>query len=600
MTRKRTPEKLTRAMLRDAAGPVYFGRGEEYFDLEYVQAVRARDGIIHATVHGTQPYKTVLMLSNGEVDGKCSCPLGRDGEFCKHLVATGLQYIDQQKSGKTSKGKNKPVTPKEVEAYLSRLDGPELVRIIMEQADIDDEFYAMLKLRVAAESASSNTSEMRRVLKQAMTIHDFVSWRDTSTYTRGVDRVLGQLRTMLTPKHAGEVIELVEYAMDLWEENIGLIDDSDGCMGMIRDDLHQLHFEACSVAKPDPVALAERIAQRTIASEWEMFYGSYEAYRDIFGSSGCARYREIVEARWNDLPTFGPGQDDSSPYERFFTLDRMMLSIAEGEGDLELVIRVMSRDLSHGYGYLQIAERCKQARKHKLALEWAEKGLAAFPDEPDSRLRSFLAEAYLRANRPDDVMAMVWANFTERTTLENYQDLAKYAQKLDCWDAWRKKAFAYVREDLKNRKAEFERKFADHPARKDSIYLRWAPQSPDLSLLVAILLWEKNEDKAWAEAQNGGCANHLWLDLAKRREKKKPEDAIEIYRRQVVPLIEQTNNNSYNQAIEFMGRVNKLMKQMGKEEEFGVWLAQLRTEYKRKRNFIKYLERTPFGKTMRK
>ena len=200
MSRRHAPEKLTRAMLLDAAGRVYFARGEEYFDLGYVQAVRERDGIIRATVHGTQPYKTAVMLGSREVDGKCSCPLGQDHEFCKHLVATGLAYIENQECTSKSKKKSKPVTPKDVEAYLQEQDTSDLVRLIMEQADIDDEFYAMLKLRVAAEAASSNTSEMRRVLKQAMTIRDFVSWRETSTYIRGVDRVLGQLRTMLTPK----------------------------------------------------------------------------------------------------------------------------------------------------------------------------------------------------------------------------------------------------------------------------------------------------------------------------------------------------------------------------------------------------------------
>lgn len=40
MTRKRKPEKLTRAMLRDAAGPVYFGRGAEYFRTPFGKTMR--------------------------------------------------------------------------------------------------------------------------------------------------------------------------------------------------------------------------------------------------------------------------------------------------------------------------------------------------------------------------------------------------------------------------------------------------------------------------------------------------------------------------------------------------------------------------------
>lgn len=588
MTRKRAPEKLTRDALLEAAGRVYFARGEAYFDMGVVQAVRERDGIIRATVHGTQPYKTTLILSDGAVDGSCSCPLGRDHDFCKHLVATGLAYIAQQQSAKTPRSKSKPITPKEVAAYLSKMEAPELVRIIMEQADIDDEFYAMLKLRVAAEAASSSTAAMRNVLRQAMTIGDFISWRGTDTYTLGVERVLKQLRTMLTPKHAARVIELAEYGMDLWEENIGLIDDSDGCMGMIRDELHELHLEACNIARPEPVALAERLARRAIASEWEMFFGSYEAYRGILGAAGRARYREIVEEKWNALPSVRPGEKDPERYGSALTLEHMMLAFAEEDQNLELAIRILSRDLSYAYNYLLIAQHCREARNYKLAREWAERGMAAFTDDPDSRLRDFLAEEYLRAKRPDDAIAMVWANFEELPTVESYEKLVKCAQKLKCRDFWREKAFAFMRNDVSKRKAEF--------TPKPVTYLGWAPLPPDSSLLVEILLWEKRDEAAWEEAQKGGCAEHLWRQLAKLREKEHPEDAIEIYRRQVQPLIARANNQSYEEAAEFLGRIHNLMQKTGQEAEFFAWLLQLKSENKRKRNFIKCVERRAWGK----
>ena len=588
--------RLTRAALRETAGPVYFARGEEYFDIGAVSSVRERDGMISATVFGSYPYNTSLLIRDGMLDGNCTCPLGQDGEFCKHLVATGLAFINQQGAGREEGTTGKSITPKEIEAYLSKQAAPNLIRIIMEQADFDDAFFAMLRLRTAADSAKPNTSELKRVLQQAISILDFVSWRDTYDYSRGVDRVLDQLRIMLNPKHATEVIELAEYAMDLWEENIGSIDDSDGPMGMIRDDLHQLHLEACDLAKPEPVELAERLALRAINSEWEMFYNSYRTYGDVFGEAGRIRYREIVEAEWEKLPRIGPGEEDPERYGRSSTLEHMMLAIAEDSDDLDLAIRILSRDLSHYYVYLRIAQRCREARKYKLARDWAEKGMAAFADKPDSRLRSFLAEEYLRAKRPDDAMAMIWANFEGRTSLETYQDLAKYTRKLKCWDSLREKALCHIRTGIKNRKAEFDRQYGDNATSGLAASRRWTPPQPDHSLLVAILLWEKREDDAWMEAQKGGCSEHLWLDLAERREKKHPEDAIDIYRRQVKPLINQTNNRSYEQAIEFLERIHGLTKKIGKEKEFHAELARLKTEYKRKRNFIKYVERRAWGK----
>jgi len=595
MTRKRTTGKLTRKILMDKAGTVYFERGEEYFEQGHVKALLEKDGIIRAYVTGTKVYRAALSLSSGEMNWKCSCPLGKDQEFCKHLVATGLAYIDGQKKSAKSSIKSKPITPKVIESYLSKQAVSDLVHIVMEQADIDEEFYAMLKLRVVAESASGNTSEMRNVLRQAMTITDFVSWRDTGSYMRGVDRVVGQLSILLTSKHAAQVIELAEYGMDLWEENIEVIDDSNGCMGMLRDDLHQLHFDACTAASPEPVALAERIATRAINSKWEMFYGSYKAYRDIFGVAGRARYREIVEAEWNALPSIAPDKEDPEEYGRSGTLKKMILDFAEEDRDLDLVISILSRDLSHSYCYLRIAERYRKSRKYKLAREWAEKGLAAFDDHNDSRLRNFLADEYLRTKRTDDAMAMIWGNFEERPSLETYQDLAKYSKKVKSWEKWREKAFVHLRADVKNRKAVFEEQKAGNSSQKQSVYYRWSPQPPDHSLLVTILLWEKYDEKAWAEAQSGGCREQLWLDMAKRREKTHPKNAIDIYRRQVKTLAEQTNNMSYQEAVVFLGRIHTLMKKGGNEKEFSIWLNEIKTEYKRKRNFIKYVERRAWG-----
>ncbi len=119
---------------------------------------------------------------------------------------------------------------------------------------------------------------------------------------------------------------------------------------------------------------------------------------------------------------------------------------------------------------------------------------------------------------------------------------------------------------------------------------------PDHSLLIEVLLWEKRYDEAWMEAQSGGCSERLLLELAKHREKAHPEDAIKIYQTLVEPLVQRTNNASYQEAVSFMSKVHGLMKTLGQEAAFSDWVHALKGEYKRKRNFIKYVERRAWGK----
>jgi hypothetical protein len=59
------------------------------------------------------------------------------------------------------------------------------------------------------------------------------------------------------------------------------------------------------------------------------------------------------------------------------------------------------------------------------------------------------------------------------------------------------------------------------------------------------------------------------------------------------PIVVRPNacNEAYAQAAALSRRVKRLMGQLGEEGEFRQHLAQLRIEYKRKRNFKKLLEK---------
>jgi uncharacterized Zn finger protein len=576
--------EITRAMVRSATNSKYFQRGEGYFEANLVKALKQKDGKIYATVHGSRPYKTTLWITGGHLDGNCTCPLGQDGEFCKHLVATGLTWIEAQASG-DSKQQQKTIQPADIETWLQKLPPEKLVETIMSQAMHDDEFYNVLKFRVAAEQPVANTREMRTVIRQAMTIDDFISWRETSGYYRGVEAVIARINKMLA-KHPAEVVGLVEYALELWEGAIELIDDSDGGMGMILDELHKLHLEACKKAKPDPVALAGTLFDRHVNSGWDFFSGAYESYGTILGQKGKAHYRELVENEWGKLPQYGPGDKNDDRYGRTRKIEQMMLSTAEETGNLDRIIEIMSRDLSQSSDFLAIADRCRQAKAHDLAIQWAEKGIRAFPDHHDTRLHDFLAEAYVRDRRPEDAVGVIWETFEASPDLNRYQALATYATKAKAWPEWREKALTHIRKDIAARK-----KGQNNP--RD----RWARKA-DHTLLVEIFLWEKDPEAAWTEAQNGGCTESLWLQLAKIREKEHPGDAVVIYRRQVEPELERKNNQSYQEAVSYLGKIHKLMTGMGKEAEFNANLLAIKTEWKRLRNFIKYVERTPWGKVL--
>jgi uncharacterized Zn finger protein len=101
----------------------------------------------------------------------------------------------------------------------------------------------------------------------------------------------------------------------------------------------------------------------------------------------------------------------------------MMEALAQADGDLDGLVRVMAHDLSLPYGYLRIAEVLREAGRAEEALAWAERGLRTFPDRYDSRLSDLVADAYLRAGRHEEAMSLTWEDFVARPVVERYERL---------------------------------------------------------------------------------------------------------------------------------------------------------------------------------
>ena len=181
---------------------------------------------------------------------------------------------------------------------------------------------------------------------------------------------------------AAEVIELSEHALGKVEQATMSMDDSDGYMGGILQRLQELHLEACHAAKPDPEALAERLFDWEMRTQFDTFYGTASTYAKLLGERGLATYRRRAEAAWARVPQTRPGEKDPEEYGRTYRIKHIMETLARQSGDVEALVAVKARDLSNAYTFLQIAEIYREARQADKALDWAERGIKAFPDRP--------------------------------------------------------------------------------------------------------------------------------------------------------------------------------------------------------------------------
>jgi len=577
---------LTRDELADLADGRSFARGEKYHAEGRVEDLRAAENEISARVQGNEDYRVRLWAEHGEVMFSCSCPWAAQGNFCKHCVAVGLTWLSGSAVGSGSKKRRKhaeaePVIVDDVRAMLEGCEKEELVSLLMTESMRADGLYETLQLKAALrKKPGRGASACRQTLTRAIRHRGFVAWDEAHDYARRIQMVIDQVEDMLTQGLASDVIELTEHAFKLLENAQGQVDDSDGGMRPIWERLAALHLAACRKVGPERKALARRLFEFEFKSDWDAFHAAAATYQEILGKEGLAEYQRLAEKEWKRFPALGPGDEREEIGTGRFQITSIMETLAELTGGLEELVSVKSRDLTFAYNFLQIAQLYQTAGQPDKALEWAERGLKAFPERTDGRLRVFLANEYHRRKRPDEAMALIWSEFVERQELTEYQLLKEHADRVREWPAWRAKALAHLRKTLK-------------PIRPEPGFKRLHRDWYDgCSRLVEILLWEDKAEEAWQEAKSGDCGDTLWLELAHRREPEHPEDSIEVYKRLVESALTPTQPALYPEAVKLLKRIAQLQARIGQKEEFEGFLATVRMEHKAKRNLLKLLDAT--------
>jgi uncharacterized Zn finger protein len=576
---------LRHDVLRGLAGPTWFERGERYAADGSVSALVEDGGVVAARVRGTSAYRVRLWADGSALGFACSCPLGRDGACCKHCVAVGLVWLAGGEQAADGESQASMATMDQVRAHLAGQSKDALVELLVAQAMADERLRRRLLLEATraampgvSSAAGPSVAHVRTWVDEAARLSDYLDDDEVDDYVAGVEDVVDALDGLLDEGHADAVVELVEHAVDVVESSSGYVDDSGGDVGGVLGRLAELHLAACEQANLDPVALAGRLFVRELHRESDTFFEALYGYAEVLGPEGLAAYRKLAEAEWEQWALRARSAADHTVDRRPWRITHMMETLARVEGDVDGLVAVVARDLSHAYSYLRIAEVLREAGRDDEALEWAERGMAAFPEpRADSRLREFLAEQYHQRGRHDDAVGLAWEAFSGAPSLGPYQTLRQHVERGGQWPAWRERALARLREHVA---ALREGRRVDG----------WAVAGRDRSELVRVLLWEGEVEAAWAEARAGGCAPALWLELADQRAAVHPEEVLPVYQRAVEGLLAHTGNDVYEQVVQLLRKVQELLHRLGREAEFAGQIASIRSTQRRKRNLMKLLD----------
>lgn len=567
--------------IRALATEKTFARGKAYFHEGAVGTIDADGDTISATVTGTHPYHVELTNYDGELGYDCTCPVGEDGEFCKHAVALGLAWLEN--GGEEVFHADEPKPPKRkrvskadsLRKYLETLSESELRDTLIDAAERDPNLRDRLLLAAKGRD-SHGIADLRGLINQATRIGGHVDWRDAWQYGERLTELAAVLEKRIDSSDA-KLVELIEQAITQAESALEHIDDSDGDVYPGIERLQEVHLLACSHLHPDATALAERLFRYQMEGAWDTFYNILPAYEEALGERGLARYHELVAAQWKKLPVLTAKDANKSWDSRRSRLESAMTALAKQRGNVDAIVAIQSRDLSSPARYLRLAQLLSEHRRRDEALTWATDGIAAFTERGHIEdLLTFCIEEHQRRGNPDDVEKLAWQRFERRPDHEAFKVLLKTAKRIGRHDKTREKALSFLEARITAEETS---------GKKPSV---WTPCTRNT--LVEIHLAERDGEAMWATLKGGPTSPTLWERCAAMRGKKHPEDAVALYFKLLPDAVEEGARNArYETAFRLVQSIGKLRQQQGKTAEFGAELARIRVEYKAKRNLIKAL-----------
>jgi uncharacterized Zn finger protein len=549
------------ADLQRVAGERSFGRGQGY--LNAVGDLEIAVDQVTATVYGTDAYEVVLDLGDDGLTGECSCPHGREGFFCKHLVAVGLTVlrhsddVPAQQAAAAAKARS-------LETWLDGLSRDDLLRLVREQVREDRGLRRRLELRAAA--AGPDLSNVRARVGELLDVRGFsrygaIEYADAQAYSSQVDEVVAVIDGLIGSRQSADAVSIAGFALSAVLEALEQADDSDGWIGGSAQELADAHARACAAAPVDPVELAGWLAGFVFGDGQMLSDFDAGAYDEALGRHGWAEYRRLITQAWQKNP--------SGWHEKY-----LMQELLRSAGDVDALVAIYAAELlPSGYTHLMIAREFDEVGRADEALEWAERGLREAAGSLDARLVDYLAARYEATGAFGKALAARQKAFDTGRTLASYRALRDAAGKAGQWESVRERALQQLRSD------------AAASAAQSRVGFGWG-EGP---VWISALIDDGDVGAAW-DAAAGVASDRQWLTLADLISSDRPADALPRYLRAIEPLRSQTGDPVYQQVAALLSKIQYCHQQLGTAPEFVAYLAALRADQKRKRNLIKLLD----------
>ena len=456
-------------------------RGYIYYCNDTVEDIDFSDNIISAVVSGSEDYEVKITLSENEIeDMYCSCPYASDGKNCKHMAAVLYTWDESTDSigvksdaddilfepAYTVNRRNAKHTA--AEKLVAQADDNAvrsfLADILADNEKLCMKFYNIVNKQHKTIDVQNYFRQVDLITRQYAGRDDFINYHDTYDYIMELEEIIdNDVRQMIDNGNYISAFEVINHIF----VTVGMvdIDDSDGEIGIIGNDIYNLWSEILEKAVPDD--------KRTMF-EWFISHtdGSIVDYAEDYIEQIITKAFNEKEFEQDKLEFFRSMIDKSEQLERDWSREyavgkwavRYLNMLAQINSSDELIEKEMKKYCKNSDVRKLYIDICMQKKEYDKAIRLLDDGLKADKDSRGlvSEYSNRKKEIFLITGDKDAYITQLWSLVLKHNVgnMDLYRELkSQYTE--DDWCKLREKIFRELPQHTEIAKYYCEEKLYD-------------------------------------------------------------------------------------------------------------------------------------------
>ena len=578
--------------------------------VEVVEEHPMPEPALQAEVTDTEIHTTEVWIEDDTIAGSCDCASAEDGRFCEHQVAVALVWRDRLTghaarvalpAGNSARSGAEPARTfggerQALHDFLHAQEASTLAEKLLEFVDRDQSVSRELQQWRKASEMGNDPAHLEPLISELLAPgQDYIAWNETPSYVRRAESVLPLLQRART-RDADAAAPLCLGALRRVWDVLQQADDSNDDIGGLCRTLAAEWVLSLEAAGPQPASFGDVYLQVQLDDP----FGCIDAVaaEAAIGEPALARCRRAVEERWrrakdavavlkaehatkvDQRKGWIPAYDETSERElRLWTLESLHLAQLESANQVDDALAVLREDLSEAGRHSRVVTFLEKHGRFREALAQAEQSRKAFPD--DWRLDEALLRCYEREGLTAEALALRREQFEQRPGVESYHLVLKAGLAAG-------HDMRALRQSLIDHLAAREVQIMTRPpysARYGSPPTATPPVERDVSLRAEVL----GSEGRWIEACTlvqppAICREGVLTNIARHLPAAEDAQARALLLR-VFGNAMQTAKSPYRDVLVLVEEIGRRMDAARRT----AWLAQLRIDFKAKRDFIRNL-----------